>query len=44
MKKQYLEPEIEIVNVQLVTDVLFASQEVETQVPSHDMGDFEDPF
>ena len=44
MKKHYTHPEFEIVNIQLVTDVLFSSTEVETEVPSHNMGDFDDEF
>lgn len=44
MKKHYFEPEFEIVNIRLVTDVLGISSETESEVPSEDLGDFEDTF
>ncbi len=45
MKKLYLDPDFEIVNVRLVADVLIASDE--TDYPTIDGGGddpFEDPF
>lgn len=44
MKKIYLEPEIEIVDIRLISDVLIASDVVESVVPTDFVGDFEDPF
>lgn len=43
MKKMYIEPDFEIVNIKLVTDVLGLSAENESEVPTHDMGG-DDPF
>ena len=45
MKKLYLDPEIEIVNIRLVADVLTASSTVESEHPTIDgggMGDGDD--
>lgn len=42
MKKLYIEPEFEIVNVSLLTDVLGTSQIVdESTVPDYGGGDFD---
>ncbi len=38
MKKIYTEPDFELVNIRLVTDVLGLSTETETEVPTHDGG------
>ena len=39
MKKMYTDPDFEIVNIRLVTDILATSEEDETQVPTYDGGD-----
>lgn len=40
MKKFYSEPEFELVNIRLVTDVLGLSTETEVEVPTIDGGGF----